>query len=384
MHRDTEAWRPQLLILGSATAVALAGEFYAAELVSALGLNPAVLRYVAVAMWVAISLTLVVRKAFTSRELSRCRAALTVVQLDMQEIERLHADRLAAALMEKAESPAAPALSEPYLHHFREAAFEAGATLRISATELTYASSETREGLSILAQHSRSAEAAAVNVDIAQSRMHEASVALEQRLKSTFDLVVKADEVAREAGHVVGQLDVGAKRIGEVVSIIRAVAGQTNLLALNATIEAARAGEAGKGFGVVAAEVKSLARRCEEAAREIGDHVGGIQEAAHRSAQAIRTISESVSAAEMEACEMSTALDVQAKAAGNVAALATHTLQHASESWRGAAHIETQVTAIEQISGLIDKAAQMVVAPYGVSDKAEKKLRRTETAGRAA
>ena len=60
-----------------------------------------------------------------------------------------------------------------------------------------------------------------------------------------------------------------AQKIGDVVKLIRDIAGQTNLLALNATIEAARAGEAGRGFAVVASEVKSLAVQTAKATEEI-------------------------------------------------------------------------------------------------------------------
>jgi methyl-accepting chemotaxis protein len=60
-----------------------------------------------------------------------------------------------------------------------------------------------------------------------------------------------------------------AQKIGDVVKLIRNIAGQTNLLALNATIEAARAGEAGRGFAVVASEVKSLAVETAKATEEI-------------------------------------------------------------------------------------------------------------------
>ena len=67
----------------------------------------------------------------------------------------------------------------------------------------------------------------------------------------------------------------GAQKIGDVVKLIRNIAGQTNLLALNATIEAARAGEAGRGFAVVASEVKSLAVQTAKATEEIASHILG-------------------------------------------------------------------------------------------------------------
>ena len=69
----------------------------------------------------------------------------------------------------------------------------------------------------------------------------------------------------------------GAQKIGDVVKLIRNIAGQTNLLALNATIEAARAGEAGKGFAVVASEVKSLAVQTAKATEEIANHILAVQ-----------------------------------------------------------------------------------------------------------
>jgi methyl-accepting chemotaxis protein len=73
------------------------------------------------------------------------------------------------------------------------------------------------------------------------------------------------------------QLTEQAKAVGNVVDLIREIAGQTQLLALNATIEAARAGSSGKGFAVVASEVKQLSRQTGDATDKIRQQIESIQ-----------------------------------------------------------------------------------------------------------
>ncbi|MGB6911201.1 MAG: methyl-accepting chemotaxis protein, partial [Pseudolabrys sp.] len=77
------------------------------------------------------------------------------------------------------------------------------------------------------------------------------------------------------------------QHIGEVVNLIRNIAGQTNLLALNATIEAARADEAGRGFAVVASEVKSLAVQTAKATEQIAMQIEAVQSSTRVTADAI-------------------------------------------------------------------------------------------------
>jgi methyl-accepting chemotaxis protein/aerotaxis receptor len=124
---------------------------------------------------------------------------------------------------------------------------------------------------------------------------------------------------AQSTDLIMRELATAAEKIGEVVSLITAIAGQTNLLALNATIEAARAGEAGKGFAVVASEVKNLATQTAKATEEIGQQVAGVQSSTAQAVTAIQAISAVIGQIDGIAASIATAVEEQGTATREIA-----------------------------------------------------------------
>ena len=157
------------------------------------------------------------------------------------------------------------------------------------------------EGLSENARHSAdrtdvvntAAEEASVNVNTVASATEELAASIGEiagQVRRSADVAAAAADDATLSEQSISALSLAAEKIGDVVSLISAIAEQTNLLALNATIEAARAGEAGKGFAVVASEVKQLASQTAKATADISQKIVEIQTQTSTSVDAISRI----------------------------------------------------------------------------------------------
>ena len=195
---------------------------------------------------------------------------------------------------------------------------EGAKAMRSTATTLFSNSGQTSQSadgaVSASNEASTNVETAAVAADELSGSINE----IGRQLAKTTDIVRAAVGEAQGTNHQITALAQAAQKIGDVIKLIRAIAGQTNLLALNATIEAARAGEAGKGFAVVASEVKSLAVQTAKATEDISKLIMAVQAATSSAVSAIGRISSRMQEIDSCATAVSAAVEEQSAATGEI------------------------------------------------------------------
>jgi methyl-accepting chemotaxis protein len=193
-------------------------------------------------------------------------------------------------------------------------------------------------------------------------------VEIGRQLDLTTHIVGAAVSEATGTNAQIAALAAAAQKIGDVIMLIRAIAGQTNLLALNATIEAARAGEAGKGFAVVAAEVKSLAVQTARATEDISVLIKSVQAATGGAVDAIGRISARMKEIDSCATAVSASVAQQSSATSEI----SHNVNGAAS---GAKVVVAVLDEVAEAAGATRHSAEHVLAASEAVETAAAALR---------
>jgi len=190
--------------------------------------------------------------------------------------------------------------------------------MKSTATSLFASSNQTSEraagAVDASAEASANVTTAATAADELSASIHEIS----RQLGHTTEVLRVASAEANSTNREIGGLADASQKIGDVVALIRNIAGQTNLLALNATIEAARAGEAGRGFAVVASEVKSLAVQTARATEDISKLIVAVQGSTGAAVEAIHRITERMQEIDRNATAVAASVEQQSSATAEI------------------------------------------------------------------
>ena len=161
--------------------------------------------------------------------------------------------------------------------HTSQANGSAITRLAAQAQEQGWAQEQALERIQMMVASTEAVKMNATLVEAAVQQANQTVMAGDAAIDRTVDEMEEIREIVVETNQRLQRLSESSRKISRVVSLISSFTTQTQLLALNASIEATRAGEFGRGFGVVADEVRLLARRSANAATEIEELVEEIQ-----------------------------------------------------------------------------------------------------------
>jgi methyl-accepting chemotaxis protein len=195
---------------------------------------------------------------------------------------------------------------------------DSAASMKLTASSLFAASGQTSQRAESAVHASNEASTNVATAATAADEMASSIGEISRQLVRTTDAVRIAVSEAQSTNDGIKGLADAAQRIGDVVELIRTIAGQTNLLALNATIEAARAGESGRGFAVVASEVKSLAVQTAKATEEISNQILDVQASTGSAVSAIARITDRMQEIERFTSAVAAAVEEQNAVTGEI------------------------------------------------------------------
>jgi methyl-accepting chemotaxis protein len=254
--------------------------------------------------------------------------------------------------------------AESLLHSVTERATE----MRSMAAELSNASGASSRSAEIAVSTSNGA---LLNVDQAAAAVDELSTSISviaRRLTEGAQVVRMAADEAQATNADINALSHAAQRIGDVVKLIRSVAGQTNLLALNATIEAARAGEAGRGFAVVASEVKNLAAQTEKATQDISGQIKEVQNSVAKAVEAIGNITHRMDDINARSSEIAASVEEQSAVTAEIS-------RNVSEAADGSKRVVGVLTEVSASTAKARQSVEIVLSAAAAVEDAAADLR---------
>ena len=266
---------------------------------------------------------------------------------EKMRIESEQRDRNSQATQRQKTIEASIGAFESQIGEALTALMDAAGQMRSTSDEMSAISQRTNTQVKTAAEASEEASSNVQTVATASEELSASISDISRQVTHAAGIAGRAVDETKQTDGTVRGLAESAERIGQVVKLIKDIAGQTNLLALNATIEAARAGEAGKGFAVVASEVKSLANQTAKATEEITAQIAAVQKVTKEAMDAIKGIGSTIGEVSVVATSIASAVEQQGAATQEI----TRNTQGAARRTKDASDSIAGVTAGANATG---------------------------------